>query len=530
MWSDGDTMWALDRSGAKLAAFDWPARTPNASRDITLHQGHDEPSGVWGHDGVLYVLHAQPGDIKMYAYQYLNNATGLTVTGRPTPGSLLSADVGEIEDPSGLASPLEPDLVWQRSVDDGQRWADIAGQTTAQYTIARSDLGALLRLRAGFVDNAGCGEVLRSAGVLAELPSVPSLGLGDPHVAAGGYHTCALLKAGGVVCRGYDEFGQVSGIPALDRSATPPETWKLLSGGEFHTCGLVSDGTVRCWGDNRFGQAPAKTTAASGKFVWVDAGAWHTCALSDEEAIECWGRNDDNQADVPDLAAGLTWLAVSAGGSVAWSEPDDDGVNNGYTCGLASDGNIACWGAYGPRTIQVRRDAFSAVRTVEVPGLGVHAAPQLSGGLFYTSVTVGGAHACATVSDGSLRCWGNGGTHLGTPQHTNESANHQSSWSQPEPPTGTQWITVAAGAHHTCATAGATGVTSQIKCWGNEIFLHHVHPTKRTHPTGRFTNDHARFPSVGSWHTCWLHNQNKDRVTCKGDTSFGTQSWNNKPL
>ncbi len=518
MWSDGDTMWVLDDAGDRLAAFDWPTRTANPTRDIALHTKHDDPGQVWGHNGALYSL--QLDDNKVYAYQYLNNASGLAVKGRPTPGSVLSTDVGEIVDPNGVADPFVGVLQWQRSVDEGATWAGIDGQTGTGYTISRSDLGAQVRLRVSFVDEAGYDEVLRSTGVLVVLPSAASVGLGDAHVTAGGYHTCALLTAGSVQCVGYDKFDQTSDIPALGSM----ETWELLSAGEFHTCGLVSDGTVKCWGRDNFDQAPASKSASSGEFTWVDAGAWHTCALTDAEAIECWGRNDDGQTDVPELVGSLTWLAVSAGGSAAYSSPGDDGWNKGYTCGLASDGTILCWGAYGPSTMVV--NSFDGPVSVDVPGRGVWQVPELDGGLFYTSVTVGGAHACATVSDSSLRCWGEGGPHLGAAYND----NGQSAWSQPEPPAGTAWTSVTAGAYHTCATAGSDTPASKIVCWGNESFLHRIHPTKRAHPTGRFVDDHARFPSVGSWHTCWLHSQNATRVTCKGDNSFGAHTWTNKAL
>ncbi len=520
IWSDGDTMWAVDAAAGRLAALDWPARTPNPARDIALAADHDTPRGVWGHNGTVYSIQEQTGADTVYAYQYLNNASGLVVVGRPTPGSVLSTDVGEIVDPNGVADPFVGVLQWQRSVDEGVTWADIDGQTGTDYTISRSDLGVQVRLRVSFVDEAGYDEVLRSTGVLVVLPSATSVDLGDAHVTAGGYHTCALLTAGSVRCVGYDEFDQTSDIPALGSM----ETWELLSAGEFHTCGLVSDGTVKCWGRDNFDQAPASKSASSGEFTLLDAGAWHTCALTDAEAIECWGRNDDGQTDVPELVGSLTWLAVSAGGSAAYSSPGDDGWNKGYTCGLASDGTILCWGAYGPSAMVV--NSFDGPVSVDVPGRGVWQVPELDGGLFYTSVTVGGAHACATVSDSSLRCWGEGGPHLGAAQVD----NGQSAWSQPEPPPDTAWVSVTAGAYHTCATAGSDTPASKIVCWGNESFLHRIHPTKRAHPTGRFVNDHARFPSVGSWHTCWLHSQNATRVTCKGDNSFGAHTWTNKTL
>ncbi len=58
----------------------------------------------------------------------------------------------------------------------------------------------------------------------------------------------------------------------------------------------------------------------------VSAGAHHTCGLKTDGTLACWGRNDYGQATPP---AG-TFSQVSAGGY--------------HTCGLKTDGTLACWG------------------------------------------------------------------------------------------------------------------------------------------------------------------------------------------
>ena len=179
-----------------------------------------------------------------------------------------------------------------------------------------------------------------------------------------------------------------------------------------------------------------------------------------------------------------------------------------------SDGTVRCWGYADDR---------------DVP-YAVIAVPSLAGSLSYTSVSVGGKHACATVSDGSLRCWGrHGASAVGFPQTStggsvaiDSSGNGPSGWSGPPPPAGLRWESVAAGQFHTCAVAAFLNV-SRIICWGNEV----VHGSR--HPTHRHGQNRARLPTVGAYHHCWLHSST-DRVSCQGPNAFGASKWTDKVL
>jgi hypothetical protein len=80
-------------------------------------------------------------------------------------------------------------------------------------------------------------------------------------VAAGDFHTCALVDIGGEVqafCWGFGAFGAL-GTGVLDRATTPVpvdfspnDGWTTITAGVARTCG-ISAGTAYCWGDGTAG-------------------------------------------------------------------------------------------------------------------------------------------------------------------------------------------------------------------------------------------------------------------------------------
>jgi cysteine-rich repeat protein len=131
----------------------------------------------------------------------------------------------------------------------------------------------------------------------------------------GGKHACALVGNGALYCWGNHEFGQL-GVP-LDRveacnglgtwgcSSSPlrvdlPEVIDVAAG-TFHTCAVLDGGRVMCWGSSAghaLGLGRQDLSVPLPRLVGrindareISAGANHTCARHQDQSISCWGIN-----------------------------------------------------------------------------------------------------------------------------------------------------------------------------------------------------------------------------------------------
>ena len=77
----------------------------------------------------------------------------------PAAGRTLSADASGVGDPDGLTDRR---FVWQwLRVSEGTA-TEIAGATSASYTVVAADIGSALKVRVGFTDDGGTGETAES--------------------------------------------------------------------------------------------------------------------------------------------------------------------------------------------------------------------------------------------------------------------------------------------------------------------------------------------------------------------------------
>jgi alpha-tubulin suppressor-like RCC1 family protein len=158
---------------------------------------------------------------------------------------------------------------------------------------------------------------------------IPGLA-GVKDIAAGGYHSVALMSDGTVKAWGSNDFGQL-GIGGNVPEYSFPVQVRGLSGvkdidaGQYFTVVVLTDGTVWAWGKNDFGQLGSATLAAGNKPVQVrglkgvasvTAGANHATALLEGGTVMVWGKRgrDKESRPVPEPLSALKSMAnLSAG-------------------------------------------------------------------------------------------------------------------------------------------------------------------------------------------------------------------------
>jgi alpha-tubulin suppressor-like RCC1 family protein len=233
-------------------------------------------------------------------------------------------------------------------------------------------------------------------------------------IAAGSYHTCVILDDGSVSCWGSNDNGQLGDGTTTDRH-TPNQTSSLgtdrtavaIAAGKYHTCAILDDGSVSCWGFNERGQlgdgtttnrsTPTQTSSlgTDRTAVAISAVTWHTCALLDDESLSCWGYNMYGQLGDGTTTDRHTPTQTSSLGTDRTAVAIAVGCF--HTCAILDDGSVSCWGSN------------SFVQLGDGTATGRHTPTQTSSlGHDRTAVDIiaGFRHTCAILDDGSVSCWG----------------------------------------------------------------------------------------------------------------------------
>jgi alpha-tubulin suppressor-like RCC1 family protein len=278
-----------------------------------------------------------------------------------------------------------------------------------------------------------------------------------------------------------------------------------VSVGTTSACSVLSGGSVQCWGDNALGELGTGTTNSSSTpaavagltgVTAISVGTETACAVLSGGTVECWGYNG-----VGKLGNGATTGPDSCCVVVDPAVPNAPCVNHpcsmvpvpvtglahgmaisvgsNFACALLSGGTVQCWGDNqfgelgngtftGPQTCCVLESPDGAgCGTFESCSSTPVAVAGLTG---VTAIFVGDGTACAVLSGGAVKCWGNNtdGT-LGNGMSTGPDTSSAGAPCSPTPVdvTGLTGATaVSIGVDFACALlSGGT-----VQCWGLNLY------------------------------------------------------------
>jgi len=257
-------------------------------------------------------------------------------------------------------------------------------------------LGCIYSLTVGAEQSstqASLKELIASSIAGLEAPSTMS-----KLISVSASHACQIHRSGAAQCWGENlkaELGvgerSIAPIQVAIEVVPPLPTSDLagVSTGEAHSCAWTkSSGDLYCWGYT-YGMEPTQVLAGNGSsnplsVLQATSLEYATCAITkDDLQIKCWGANSAGKCGVgykSPIVNEPTPIAAPQG--VQFKQV----VSMFRTaCGLATSGDVYCWGEYISPTPTL----------VKLPR------PAVAG-------SAGASDQCALVDNGELYCWSSG--------------------------------------------------------------------------------------------------------------------------
>lgn len=284
--------------------------------------------------------------------------------------------------------------------------------------------------------------------------TVAGLGGTATAIAAGDFHSLALMADGTVKAWGYNRFGQL-GDGTYVSSSTPTTITALIgkkviaiAAGGLHSMALLADGTVMEWGLSvpPFNNVPVAVSGINGRVIAIAAGFIHSVALLEDGTVKTWGSNYAGQLGNGSTADSAAPITVSGLGAQCTA------IAAGYchTVALLGNGTLKVWGN---NTFGQLGDGTTDDSSVPISVTGLAGTVD--------SITAGDFHTMVLMQDATVRAWGNNASgQLGNGTTTNSSV--------PITVTGLNGIasTLFAGYSHSIVLM-ADGL---LKAWGDNTY------------------------------------------------------------
>ncbi len=256
-----------------------------------------------------------------------------------------------------------------------------------------------------------------------------------------------------------------------------------LDAGANHSCAVLAGGQVRCWGfggDGRLGYGNTATVGddetpasvgplelgAGRTATAISAGDAHTCAILEDGSVRCWGFGANGRLGYGNTSNVGDTPATTPGkvGAVNLGGHKATAISAGgaHTCAILEDGSVRCWG-FG-RNGQLGYGNLSSVGDTPATTPDKVGAVPL-GGIKATAISAGSLHTCAILEDGTVRCWGvgvNGQLGYGKTSSVGDTPATTPDKVGAVPLGGIKATAVSAGSSHSCVILD----DASVRCWG----------------------------------------------------------------
>jgi alpha-tubulin suppressor-like RCC1 family protein len=338
---------------------------------------------------------------------------------------------------------------------------------------------ALDRLDAvGDAPAAAGGAPAARGGATSASGSAPGAGAGTSSAASassGGFGGSASTGASSGVA-GMAEAGNTSGESgeggAGGQRVVEPGRAIEVALGRLHSCARFDDGRVRCWGaapwsgngsagtigdDEPASFAGDLALGDGGDVAQLAAGWFHTCARLDSGKLRCWGSSIRGQLGYGnDETIGDDETPASAGDLNVGGIVAHVSAGYHHTCASLTDGSVRCWGHNNWGQLGYANREL-VIGDDETPA----EAPPLEVGGFVLQVAAGNGFTCARLVGGKVRCWGAGEVGLGY-GNSESIGDDETPAEAGDIDLGGKAVQIAAGFAHVCALLD----TGHVRCWG----------------------------------------------------------------
>lgn len=185
--------------------------------------------------------------------------------------------------------------------------------------------------------------------------------------------------------------------------------WKQISVGGRHACGIHTNGNVYCWGaslengQNETASTPTPIDTSgvlSGKTAKAISSDYsYTCIIASDDKVYCWGSNTFGQLGNNSKTDSRVPVAVDTSGALNNKTIKSITADVYHACAIDSDNKAYCWGMNDHGELGNGSTASSSVPVaIDMSGaLNNKTIKSISGGGYYT---------CAIASDDNAYCWG----------------------------------------------------------------------------------------------------------------------------